>query len=110
MGALYELFNTFTILFYSWVMYQVFYNLPVKYKMVSFQKLGSKRIGADESASLMLSNSQMEEDNQLDEIIAIGHIDTMLQREYSDKDKFKQQQKRVANSIKQNNSRIIEKN
>lgn len=36
MGALYELFNTFTILFYSWVMYQVFYNLPVKYKMVSF--------------------------------------------------------------------------
>jgi hypothetical protein len=78
MGALYELFNTFTILFYSWVMYQVFYNLPVKYKMVSFQKLGQKRIGADDTASLMLSNSQMEEDNQLDEIIAIGHIDQML--------------------------------
>lgn len=51
----------------------------------------------------------MEEDNQLDEIIAIGHIDTMLQKEYQDKNKFRETQKRVANNIKQSNQRIIDK-
>jgi hypothetical protein len=39
-GALYMFFHTLTILVYSFLMYHIFYRLPLNYNLISYKKRG----------------------------------------------------------------------
>lgn len=76
LGALYTFFNSATILFYSWVMFQVFYRIPVKYNTVTFQRLGVKKINANQTVSTSLT----EQDDQLNQFIQVDKEQEIFQQ------------------------------
>ena len=43
------LFDTFTTMLYSVVMYYVFYKIPLKYNLVAWQRMGVKRVDIEQN-------------------------------------------------------------
>lgn len=56
-GGVYMICESLSIMFYSLFMLQIFYRLPVKYKIVAFSKRGVKKINTQESK--LIVNSDM---------------------------------------------------
>ena len=68
-GALYMLFHTLTILVYSFVMYHIFFRLPLKHNLISYKKRGATEIST--SDKLIVTGSMANQDAQLHSLIQI---------------------------------------
>jgi len=59
MGGLFQLYYSASILFYSFSMWYIFYNLPFKYKLVAFRKRGMENMAVGsfkQSKSLIVND------------------------------------------------------
>ena len=70
-GALYMFFHTLTIMVYSFIMYHIFYRLPLKHNLFSFKKRGATEIMTGER--LKITGSMANQDAQLHDLIQIEH-------------------------------------
>jgi hypothetical protein len=70
-GALYMFFHTLTIMVYSFIMYHIFYRLPLKHNLISFKKRGATEIMTGER--LKITGSMANQDAQLHDLIQIEH-------------------------------------
>lgn len=68
-GALYMFFHTLTIMVYSFIMYHIFFRLPLKHNLISFKKRGATEIMTGER--LQVTGSMANQDAQLDDLIQI---------------------------------------
>jgi hypothetical protein len=62
-------FHTLTILIYSFIMYHIFFRLPLRYNLISYKKRGRPEISAGER--LKVTGSMANQDAQLTSLIQI---------------------------------------
>lgn len=75
-GALYLFFHTLTILVYSFIMFHIFYRLPLKHNLISYKKRGRADIVAGER--LKLTGSMANQDACLKNLIQIDQEDRIF--------------------------------
>ena len=65
------LFHTLTIMVYSFIMYHIFFRLPLKHNLISFRKRGATEILTGDK--LNLTGSMANQDAALSDLIQIDH-------------------------------------
>ena len=66
LGGIYMMCQSLSIMVYSLFMLQIFYRLPVKYKIVAFSKRGMKKINTQESKLIVNSDMTKQDQNLYD--------------------------------------------
>jgi hypothetical protein len=83
-GALYMLFHTLTILVYSFLMYHIFYRLPLKYNLISYKKRGQDDLITTGANRIKVTGSMANQDAYLDVLIQIDQEDRVFQKKQAD--------------------------
>lgn len=75
-------FHTLTIMVYSFIMYHIFYRLPLKHNLISFKKRGETEIMTGER--LKITGSMANQDAHLHDLIQIDQEEQQFHKEKSD--------------------------
>ena len=70
LGSLYLWFSSLCIIFYSFIILHIFYRLPKKFNLVSYQRLGQKKINT-EVKNINITQSMVKQDENLSKFLTI---------------------------------------